>query len=289
MRLLQCLLTLLNQLRTEALEEFGDDLPKAARRILSHIQSCPQGQDTGVLVVQRRRLLALLSACVTLMAGLVEIRLLHQHQPLQRDQHLQHRGALRIPRWTRPCAQQTEANLPVDVQIRVQALVAHVVGMKESTGRSPRILRRQCEVKEKWHIRIGCARRPDHHGSEQIAAGAESANDNRRRYAFRALEQTLFEHNHLSPDCNHQRTSARGLLLEEVVVEWLHILSAHVEWQDFGCRRSRRRGRRRRRAADDFVGFLLRAAALHGCHRQRGRQLCWGIGPCLIGRLGACT
>mmetsp|Transcript_45800 Transcript_45800/g.129550 ORF Transcript_45800/g.129550 Transcript_45800/m.129550 type:complete len:200 (-) Transcript_45800:331-930(-) len=82
------LLALLHQLRAVPREEVGDDPLEAAGRALRDAEGGPQRQQPRVLVVQGRGLPALLRAGVALVPRLIEVRLLHEHQALQRHQHL---------------------------------------------------------------------------------------------------------------------------------------------------------------------------------------------------------
>mmetsp|Transcript_23292 Transcript_23292/g.55022 ORF Transcript_23292/g.55022 Transcript_23292/m.55022 type:complete len:258 (-) Transcript_23292:445-1218(-) len=175
------------------------------------------------------------------MARLVEVRVLYQHQSLQRNQHLEKCGLLRIPARSRPSTKYAEANLAIVVEIRVQLLTTvDVVCHEVHQRRLRRVLGGQGQIKEERYVRVGRAGRTNHHCSKQVASGRVSTHHDGRNYAFSSIEKTLLQHRVLSPHCSHQHLWSRRGAVHELVIAWAQILLQHIESQDFW--RSSRRG-----------------------------------------------
>ena len=139
-------------------------------RVLEQTEHGLQGRQERLLRVLRVVPLALVAANLFLVSSLVVIRLLHQHQALYGDEHLQHVGVLGGPNlgaFPLPRVQQAQAHLPGLVQVGVDTLAERVVVRLGGLGW---VRRGEVEVEHEEVIVVRCAARTHEHGSAQIHA-----------------------------------------------------------------------------------------------------------------------
>ena len=153
----------------------SNQLLEVHRRVSQRRDHAPRGRQERLLVVLIAVPFALLGAALLLVPGFVVVRVVHQHQALNGNQHLQHVTPLRVPHLGAlpgPRREKRQTHLAVLVQVRVHAFAARVVRRRRRLIRVPRAERK---VKHEDVVVVGRALRPEHRRAQQIGARFEHA------------------------------------------------------------------------------------------------------------------
>ena len=169
-------------------------------------------EQEGTLVVSSRVVASLVRAQLPLVPRLVVVRLLAQHERLDRDEHLQHRRRLGVPELARlapgPRAEKREADLAILVEVGVDAFAVREVVHRR---RLLREIRRQLQIEDKDGVVVRCARRTDDEYAEEIdSLRVGDYKDARRQAILQELPLALRSACRRQPECGGSGRSSSG-------------------------------------------------------------------------------
>lgn len=107
----------------------------------------------------------------------IEVGFLVEDEALNREQHLQQRGLLRVPPLAPaagPGVKEAQADPAILVQVRVQPVPVRVV---VDLGRVGRVIGREGDVEEEEAVVVGCAGGADDRRTEQVYTGLVDPNE----------------------------------------------------------------------------------------------------------------